>query len=74
MNHPLPSLVNRLDLPIYFVMGDYDYMTSSHAAKVFFDEINADQKQFISYEQSAHYPHYEEKQRFFDWMVETFIN
>ncbi|MNF17360.1 hypothetical protein D3C80_2208120 [compost metagenome] len=62
-----------MDLPIYFVMGDYDYMTSSLAAKLFFEGIEAEQKEFISYEQSAHYPHYEEKERFLNWMVKEFI-
>lgn len=47
-------------------------MTSSHAAKVFFDQIEGNQKEFIAYKNSAHYPHYEEKQRFLDWMVDTF--
>lgn len=73
MSRPLPSLITKLDLPFYFVMGDYDFMTSSHAAKVFFDQIEGNQKEFITYEDSAHYPHYEEQQRFFDWMVDTFI-
>lgn len=73
MSRPLPSLITKLDLPFYFVMGDYDFMTSSHSAKVFFDQIEGNQKEFIAYKNSAHYPHYEEKQRFFDWMVDTFI-
>lgn len=73
MSRPLPSLITKLDLPFYFVMGDYDFMTSSHAAKVFFDQIEGSGKGFTSYKNSAHYPHYEEKQRFFDWMVDTFI-
>ncbi|WP_145408234.1 alpha/beta fold hydrolase [Paenibacillus xylanexedens] len=72
MNHPLPSKITKLDLPFYFIMGDYDYMTSSHAAQLFFDNIEAEHKEFISYNQSAHYPHYEEKQKFFKWMVDTF--
>ncbi|WP_433921735.1 alpha/beta fold hydrolase [Paenibacillus taichungensis] len=73
LSRPLPSLITKLDLPFYFVMGDYDLMTSSHAAKVFFDQIEGNQKEFIGFNNSAHYPHYEEKQRFFDWMVDTFI-
>lgn len=73
MVNSLPSRVTEMDLPIYFVMGDYDYMTSSLAAKLFFEGIEAEQKEFISYEQSAHYPHYEEKERFLNWMVKEFI-
>lgn len=72
MQHPLPTKVNQLDLPFYFVMGDYDYQTSAKAAKTYFDQIEADSKEFITYEQSAHYPQFEEKDRFFKWMLTTF--
>ncbi|WP_155593111.1 alpha/beta hydrolase [Lysinibacillus cavernae] len=72
MQHPLPTKVIKLELPFYFVMGDYDYQTSSKAAKTYFDQINAKKKEFIAYEQSAHYPQFEEKDRFFEWMRATF--
>lgn len=71
--HPLPTLVQKLDLPVYFVMGQYDFMTSSDAAKLYFDQFDAEFKEFISYEDSAHYPQFEEKERFFEWMLDTFI-
>jgi pimeloyl-ACP methyl ester carboxylesterase len=74
MSRPLPSLIAKMDLPIYFVMGKYDGMTSANVAKQFFDKIQSPDKKFILYEQSAHYPHYEEKQRFFDWMTNTFTD
>jgi pimeloyl-ACP methyl ester carboxylesterase len=74
MNRPLPSLIAKMDLPIYFVMGKYDGMTSANTAKQFFNNIEATHKEFILYEQSAHYPHYEEKQRFWGWMKDTFTD
>ncbi len=33
LKEPLPTMVTELKLLCYFVMGKYDYMTSSHAAK-----------------------------------------
>ncbi|WP_339277948.1 alpha/beta hydrolase [Paenibacillus sp. FSL W8-0426] len=69
---PLSTAVTELDLPVYFVMGKYDYMTSSAAARTYFDQLNAKQKQFIAYENSAHFPHIEEKDRFSEWMITTF--
>lgn len=69
----LPSIVTKLELPCYFVMGKYDYMTSSNAALKYFDMIEANQKEFISFDQSAHYPQFEEKEKFYEWMCETFI-
>jgi pimeloyl-ACP methyl ester carboxylesterase len=74
LENPLPSKVTELELPFYFIMGKYDYMTSSNAAKKYFDRIVADKKEFIAFEQSAHYPQFEEKEKFYEWMSDTFIN
>ncbi|AVK83483.1 alpha/beta hydrolase [Lysinibacillus sp. B2A1] len=71
-NKPLPKIVTKLELPFYFVMGKYDAMTSSNAAKNYFDVIEGDQKEFISFEESAHYPQFEEKEKFYKWMCDTF--
>ncbi|ANE85567.1 alpha/beta hydrolase [Bacillus cereus] len=62
-----------MKLPFYCLMGKYDYNTSFHAAKTYFDKIEADQKQFITFEKSAHYPQFEEKEKFYKWMCDTFI-
>lgn len=70
--NPLPTLVTKLDVPFFFIMGKYDFMTSSDAAKKYFDRIEADQKEFITYEKSAHYPQFEEKERFYEWISKTF--
>lgn len=72
LQHPLSAKVNSLVLPFYFVMGNYDYQTSSNSAKKYFDQLVATKKEFIAYEQSAHYPQFEEKERFFEWMHTTF--
>ncbi|MFT9820354.1 alpha/beta hydrolase, partial [Lysinibacillus sp. NPDC056185] len=69
----LPTKVKKLELPFYFVMGKYDYNTSSNAAKKYFDMIEADKKEFIAFEQSAHYPQFEEKEKFYEWMCDTFV-
>ena len=70
--NPLPNRVTKLEIPCYFVMGKYDYMTSSNAAKKYFDNIEDNQKEFITFEKSAHYPQYEEKEKFYEWMSDTF--
>lgn len=74
LENPLPDIVSSLDIPLYFVMGKYDYMTSSNAAKKYFDTIAAEHKHFITFEKSAHYPQFEEKEKFSEWMSGTFIN
>ena len=72
LKKPLPTFVTRLEVPVYFIMGQYDYMTSAKAAKTYFDQIDAAKKEFITYDQSAHYPQFEEKEKFSQWMVDSF--
>lgn len=72
IKEPLPSIVTKLELPVYFIMGQYDYMTSAQSAKTYLDQLDADHKEFITFEQSAHYPHFEEKEKFSKWMIDTF--
>lgn len=72
LENPLPQVVTELDIPLYFVMGKYDYMTSYQAAKQYFDSIEAEHKEFIPFEKSAHYPQFEEKEKFYRWMSDTF--
>lgn len=73
LKEPLPTKITELKLPCYFVMGKYDYMTSSHAAKDYFDKLKADNKEFIAFHHSAHYPQFEEKEKFYKWMCDTFL-
>ncbi|MFJ7755903.1 alpha/beta hydrolase [Peribacillus muralis] len=73
LKKPLPNIVMELKIPCYFIMGKYDYMTSSHAAEKYFNMIEANKKEFITFEQSAHYPQLEEKEKFYKWMCDTFI-
>ena len=68
----LPEIINKVDLPIFFVMGKYDYMTSVNAAKNYYESLEAPKKEFIVFEESAHYPQFEEKEKFNVWLKNTF--
>ncbi|MCL1699336.1 alpha/beta hydrolase [Lysinibacillus sp. Bpr_S20] len=70
--HNIPDIVKKVDLPVYFVMGKFDYMTSVNAAKNYFDKLEAPIKEFIIFEESAHYPQFEEKEKFTEWLNKTF--
>lgn len=72
INKPLPSLVTEINIPCYFIMGQYDYMTATQSAKEYFDSIKADKKEFILYSNSAHYPQFEEMEKFDDWLINMF--
>ncbi|WP_058303419.1 alpha/beta fold hydrolase [Gorillibacterium timonense] len=70
-HHNLPGLVKQLDIPVYFVMGKYDHMTSAKVARAYYDTLTAPEKEFILFDQSAHYPQFEEKETFAEWLNET---
>ncbi|WP_342572678.1 alpha/beta hydrolase [Paenibacillus sp. FSL R5-0749] len=68
----LPDIVDHLDIPIYFVMGKYDYMTTANAARDYFKVLDAPIKDFVVFNESAHYPQFEEKDKFLNWLIELF--
>ncbi|MBJ8053489.1 alpha/beta hydrolase [Bacillus cereus] len=73
LKNPLPTKVTKLNLTFYFLVGKYDYNTSFLAARKYFDMIEADKKEFITFEKSAHYLQFEEKEKFYEWMCDTFV-
>lgn len=73
LEHPITDIVDKIDIPVYFVMGRYDGMTSPEAAEEYLQDIKGDgEKKFILFENSAHYPQFEEKEAFYKWMLDTF--
>ncbi len=51
-------------VPIYIVHGKYDYQVSHALAREWFDKINAPEKAFFTFENSAHSPNMEEPEKF----------
>ncbi len=73
LNRPITDIVSKIDIPVYFVMGKYDGMTSPEAAEEYLQNIEGDgEKAFVLFENSAHYPQFEEKEEFDKWMQEEF--
>jgi L-proline amide hydrolase len=74
LNNPVTDIVKELAIPVYFVMGKYDCMTSPEAAEKYLSSLDgAFPREMIIFENSAHYPQFEEKERFFDWMYSIFV-
>ncbi|MCJ8008156.1 alpha/beta fold hydrolase [Lederbergia wuyishanensis] len=67
----ITSIVDKLEIPCFIVMGNYDYMTSVNAARTYFNEIEAPVKDFVIFDESAHYPQFEQKELFADWLNKT---
>jgi pimeloyl-ACP methyl ester carboxylesterase len=59
----LTQQVQKLDLPVYFFHGKYDYTVSYPLAKVYLDRLQAPIKGFYTFEHSAHSPMFEESDR-----------
>lgn len=73
INNPITQIVTEISVPVYFVMGKYDGMTSPKAAENYLEQLTGDGvKEFVLFEESAHYPQLEEKQKFHQWMKDTF--
>ncbi len=70
---PITGLVTELNLPVYFVMGAYDGMTSPETAESYLQSMTGEGvKEFVLFEESAHYPQFEEEEKFARWMTEVF--
>ena len=51
-------------MPIFFLLGRYDWQVPSILAKSYFDGIQAPYKKLIWFEQSGHNPSFEEPGKF----------
>jgi pimeloyl-ACP methyl ester carboxylesterase len=59
----LTKQIQKLDLPVYFFHGKYDYTVSYPLAKAYFEELQVPIKGFYTFEHSAHSPMFEEPDR-----------
>lgn len=50
-------------MPVYFFHGIHDYTVSYPLAKSYFDDLEAPQKGFYTFANSAHSPMFEEPER-----------
>ena len=62
--------VPALAVPVFFVEGRHDFESPSSIAARYFEGLAAPSKQLIWFEESAHTPNWEERQRFNDLLVE----
>ncbi len=70
----LPQEVPELKIPCYFVSGNYDYLTPIQNSKNYFNTIIAPTKEFIVFNDSAHFPHFEEKTNFYNLVNRLYNN
>ncbi|TFC29164.1 alpha/beta hydrolase [Cryobacterium sp. TMT2-18-3] len=59
----LTKKVTRLEIPVYFLHGVYDYTVSYPLAKSYFEQLDAPLKGFYTFTRSAHSPLFEEPRK-----------
>ena len=59
----LTNKIQKINTPVYFLHGIYDYTTSYPLAKEYFNQLQAPSKGFYTFEQSAHSPLFEEPEK-----------
>ena len=59
----LSKVVPKLNVPVYFFHGIYDYTCSCTEAKPYFEQLKAPVKGFYTFEKSAHSPMFEEPEK-----------
>lgn len=65
--------VTKLDLPIYFFEGRYDFTVNYALAKDYFEKLNAPVKGFYTFENSAHSPMFEEPEKMIKILLEDVL-
>ena len=62
--------VPKLNVPVLFCLGRHDQATPSSLAARYYAELDAPTKRLIWFENSAHFPHLEEPERFLAGLLE----
>lgn len=56
--------IDSLEVPVFFFLGRHDHVTPSGLAAGYFDRLQAPLKGLVWFERSAHFPFFEEPERF----------
>ena len=69
----LNESVPRVDVPVFFAEGRYDQLAPVEVAERYFTGLTAPAKEWILFENSAHFPQWEERERFHQLLVGTVL-
>ena len=65
----LDNTVPKVEVPVYFAVGRHDHMAPFEVSQGYFAMLAAPKKQWIWFEDSAHFPQWEEMEKFHDLLV-----
>ncbi len=61
----------RIDVPVYLFLGRHDKVVTTEVAQGYFDALDAPRgKQIVWFEQSGHWPHFEEPLKYEEKLLE----
>jgi pimeloyl-ACP methyl ester carboxylesterase len=63
----------KLEVPVYFAVGRYDRMAPFEVSQAYFSILAAPKKQWIWFEESAHFPQWEEMEKFHDLLANRVV-
>lgn len=66
----LVERIPKIEIPVYFCIGRHDHVASPILAQQYFDRLAAPRKTWIWFENSAHYPPFEEPEAFVNVLVQ----
>ena len=67
------SAVPQVQVPVYFAVGRYDHMAPFEVSQQYFAKLDAPKKEWIWFENSAHFPQWEEMEKFHDLLVNSVL-
>ena len=65
--------VKRVQVPVYFALGRFDYRTPSELSLKYLDSLEAPLKKWKWFENSSHFPQLEEPKEFCNFLITTVL-
>ena len=69
----LDTTVPQVGVPVYFAVGRYDHMAPFEVSQTYFSMLLAPKKEWVWFENSAHFPQWEEMQKFHDLLANRVV-
>ncbi len=65
--------ITKVSVPVYFLTGQHDYDTVFSLLEEYYQILDAPTKELIWFENSSHFPFYEEAEKFNQTIIEKFV-
>lgn len=64
--------ITQVEVPVFFFMGRFDYDTPFPLVEQYYDVLQAPRKEIVWFDKSAHFPFYEEPDKFNKMLIDRF--